>query len=190
MNQVLKRPIVLFGPSGSGKSTLLKKLFAEFPDKFAFVVSHTTRSPRVGEKHGEAYYFVPKDEFLDLVKKNGFIEHAQFSGNYYGTSVQAVKDVQKLGKICILDIEINGVKQVKKTDLNPRFIFISPPSLEVLKERLLNRGTETEESIKKRLETAVLEQEYANTPNAFDIKIVNNDLETAYNSLRSFILEE
>ena len=100
------RAVVISGPSGTGKSTILKKLFQEFPDKFGFSVSHTTRSPRKGEEHGKDYHFVTKEEFLDLVDKKGFIEHAQFGSNNYGTSIKAVEDIAKQGKICILDIEM------------------------------------------------------------------------------------
>lgn len=100
------RPIVISGPSGAGKSTILKRLFDEFPDKFGFSVSHTTRSPRAGEQNGREYHFVTKEEFLDLIEKKGFIEHAQFGGNYYGTSVKAVEDIAEKGRICILDIEM------------------------------------------------------------------------------------
>lgn len=100
------RPIVVSGPSGSGKSTLLKRLFDAFPDRFGFSVSHTTRSPRPGEEDGVAYNFVTKDAFKKLVDEHGFIEHAQFGSNFYGTSVQAVKSVAEKGKTCILDIEM------------------------------------------------------------------------------------
>jgi guanylate kinase len=100
------RAIVISGPSGAGKSTILKRLFDEYPDKFGFSISHTTRNPRGGEQHGKEYYFVSKEDFLDLVDKKGFIEHAQFGDNYYGTSIQAVNDIAEKGRICILDIEM------------------------------------------------------------------------------------
>lgn len=100
------RPIVVSGPSGSGKSTLLGRLFKEYPDKFGFSVSHTTRGPRNGEQDGREYNFTTKDKFLKLVDEGGFIEHAQFGSNLYGTSVQAVKDIAEKGRICILDIEM------------------------------------------------------------------------------------
>ena len=99
-------PIVVSGPSGAGKSTILKRLFDEYPDKFGFSISHTTRAPRGSEKHGVEYYFVTKDEFLDLVEKKGFVEHAQFGSNRYGTSIQAVNDIAEKGRICVLDIEM------------------------------------------------------------------------------------
>ncbi|KAL4868194.1 hypothetical protein BDV12DRAFT_107106 [Aspergillus spectabilis] len=183
------RPVVVSGPSGTGKSTLLKRLFAEFPDTFGFSVSHTTRAPRPGEQHAREYYFTTKEDFLDLVSKNGFIEHAQFGGNHYGTSVQAVKDIAAKERICILDIEMEGVKQVKKTDLNARFLFLAPPSVEELEKRLRGRGTETEESLQKRLTQAKSELEYAQQPGAHDKIVVNDDLETAYKELRDYIVD-
>ncbi|KZF25718.1 guanylate kinase [Xylona heveae TC161] len=183
------RPVVVSGPSGAGKSTLLKRLFAAHPNVFGFSVSHTTRSPRAGEQHGRDYYFATKDDFLKLVDEGGFIEHAQFGGNYYGTSVQAVKNIAENGQICILDIEMEGVKQVKKTDLNARFLFLSPPSLEELEKRLRGRGTETEESIQKRLKQAENEMAFSKVEGVHDKIVVNDDLDAAYTELEEFILE-
>ena len=105
LSQVV-RPIVVSGPSGSGKSTMLTRLFKEYPDRFGFSVSHTTRSPRAGEVDGKDYNYTTKDSFQQMVKDGGFIEHAQFGSNFYGTSVQAVKSVAEQGKTCILDIEM------------------------------------------------------------------------------------
>ncbi|KAL1990706.1 hypothetical protein VTN49DRAFT_6545 [Thermomyces lanuginosus] len=183
------RPIVISGPSGTGKSTLLKRLFAEFPDKFGFSVSHTTRAPRAGEQDGREYHFVSRETFLSLVAENGFIEHAEFSGNFYGTSVAAVKAIAEQQRICILDIEMEGVKQVKRTDLNARFVFIAPPSLEELERRLRGRGTETEESVQRRLAQAKKELEFAKEPGVHDRVIVNDDLERAYQELRDWVVD-
>jgi guanylate kinase len=102
------RAIVISGPSGSGKSTILKRLFEEYPDKFGFSISHTTRQPRNGEQDGREYYFVTKEEFQKLVDQKGFIENAQFGDNCYGTSVKAVSDIAEKGRICILDIEMEA----------------------------------------------------------------------------------
>ncbi|EWC45729.1 guanylate kinase [Drechslerella stenobrocha 248] len=182
--------IVLSGPSGAGKSTLLKRLFAKYPDTFGFSVSHTSRQPRAGEEHGKAYWFTTKEEFRKLVGEGKFIETAEFSGNLYGTSIQAVKDVQHAGKACILDIEMEGVKQVKKTDLRDSctFVFVQPPSVGELRNRLEGRGTETPESLAARLAQAEKELEYAKTPGAHDKIIVNDDIDTAFRELESHIL--
>lgn len=186
----MSRPIVLSGPSGSGKSTLLKKLFAEFPDKFGFSVSSTTRSPRPGEVDGKDYDFVTVEKFKDMIAHKEFVEWAQFSGNYYGTTVKSVKKVSEAGKICLLDIDMQGMKAVKfETDLNARFLFIAPPSMENLEMRLRGRGTETEESIAKRLAAAKAEMEYAQT-GAHDQILVNDDLDKAYGQLKEFIFAE
>ena len=140
---------MLCGPSGSGKSTVMKKLMAEFGEYFGFSVSHTTRQPRPGEVEGRDYHYVTRETMEHLVEQGQFIENAQFSGNMYGTSKTAVQDVLAGGKICILDIDVQGVKAVKETDLSPLYVFIKPPSLEELEQRLRDRGTETEESLSK-----------------------------------------
>lgn len=149
-------------------------------------MSNTTRQPRTGEVDGKDYHFATVDEFKKLIEENAFIEWAQFSGNYYGTTVKAVEDVAKAGKTCILDIDMQGVKSVKNTDLNARYLFLSPPSIEELKNRLVGRGTETEDSIAKRIAAASAEMEYAKT-GAHDKIIVNDDVDKAYKELKEFI---
>ena len=170
-------PLVLCGPSGSGKSTVMKKLMAEYGEYFGFSVSHTTRQPRPGEEDGKDYHFVTKEQMQELISAGEFIENATFSGNNYGTSKASVEDVLARGKICILDIDVQGVKAVKETDLTPLFVFIKPPSLDTLEERLRSRGTETEESLSKRLGAAAAEMEYGEAEGNFDTIIVNDDLE-------------
>ncbi|KAG0640766.1 P-loop containing nucleoside triphosphate hydrolase protein [Tuber brumale] len=181
-------PIVLSAPSGTGKSTLLTRLFATHPKTFGFSVSHTTRKPRSGEVPGVDYHFVTPEIFESLIAKEAFIEHTRFSGNYYGTSIEAVKAVAEEGRVCVLDIEMEGVKQVKRTDLGAKFVFLKPPSLEVLKSRLEGRGTETEESLRKRLERAKVELEFAEVPGVHDKVIVNENLDKAYEELEGYIL--
>lgn len=184
------RPIVISGPSGTGKSTLLKKLFAEYPDRFGFSVSHTTRQPRAGEKNGVDYHFVTVDDFKGLIDSKKFIEWAQFGGNYYGTTIKAVEDVStQAGKVCILDIDMQGVKSVKKTSLNPLYLFIAPPDRETLRTRLTGRGTETDESLAKRLAHSEAELDYGHAPGNYDRVIVNDDLDRAYTDLKTFINE-
>ncbi|RXW12638.1 hypothetical protein EST38_g13217 [Candolleomyces aberdarensis] len=184
------RPLVLSGPSGVGKSTLLQRLFAEFPDKFGFSVSHTTRSPRPGEVDGQHYHFVTHDQFKNLLKDNALLEHCEFSTNLYGTSFQTVRHVQEQGRRCILDIEAQGVRQVKNTNLDPIYCFISPPSLAELRARLQGRGTETEASAQKRLSMALKEIEYAKQPGVHDIVIINDNLDRAYDVFKKVALGE
>ncbi|EDX09987.1 GD14257 [Drosophila simulans] len=195
------RPLVLCGPSGSGKSTLLKRLFAEFPSTFGFSISHTTRKPREGEEHGVHYYFVERpemeaaiagDEFIETAAIAGdeFIETAEFTGNLYGTSKAAVREIQAQGRLCILDIEQKGVEQIRRTDLNPILIFNNPPSIKELERRLRKRGSETEESLSKRLNAAQVEIDYGLTPGNFH-KIINNvDIDVAYEEFRNFVVQE
>ncbi|KAF2864041.1 guanylate kinase [Piedraia hortae CBS 480.64] len=186
----LSRPIVVSGPSGAGKSTLLKRLFNKYPTRYGFSVSHTTRAPRAGEEDGVAYNFVSVPEFEKMIEQGKFIEHARFGNNLYGTSVQAVKDVLEKGRVCVLDIEMEGVKQVKKTDLNARFLFLQPPSVEILEERLRGRGTDKEDAIRERLAQALREMEFASTPGVHDEKIVNDDLEKAWKQFERFCTQE
>ncbi|KAI8835903.1 P-loop containing nucleoside triphosphate hydrolase protein [Chytridium lagenaria] len=170
--------LVISGPSGVGKSTLLKSLFNKYPSSFGFSVSHTTRSPRPGEEDGKAYHFVTREQFLELVAENAFIENTEFSGNLYGTSFET---------ICVLDVEMTGVKSIKNTALKAIFIFIRPPSIEDLEKRLRGRGTETEESLQKRLGAAKAELEYAES-GAHDKIIVNHLEDQAFIALDEFVV--
>ncbi|KAF5294730.1 hypothetical protein FQA39_LY00214 [Lamprigera yunnana] len=188
MANVGPKPLVLCGPSGSGKSTLLNKLLKDFPDKFGFSVSHTTRSPRPGEVDGVHYHFITLNTMLKDVEEGKFIESAVFGGNMYGTSKKAVSLVRSAGKVCILDIDVQGVKNVKKTTLSPWYVFIKPPSLQELEERLRKRNTESEESLLTRLQVATEEIKYAEEPENFDFVVVNDDLELAYNRLKTFVV--
>nr|CAH7714718.1 unnamed protein product [Callosobruchus chinensis] len=183
------RPVVFCGPSGSGKSTLLQRLMRDHPDAFGYSVSHTTRKPRPGEVDGVHYHFTTRDQMLEAIRDGQFLEHATFSGNMYGTSKTAVEDVAKTGKVCVLDIDVQGVKQVKQTDLQPWLIFIEPPSLEVLEARLKARKTETEESLAQRLKVAGEEMDYGKTPGNFHVIVTNDNLDEAYDKLTKFLEE-
>merc|ERR1719273_2282448 len=183
------KPLVICGPSGCGKSTIVNKISEEFPDCFGLCCSHTTRKPRESEVDGQNYFFVAKDEFLDAKERGEFIETAEFAGNLYGTSRGSINRVKMAGRICVLDIEMHGVHQIKKTPgLDPHYVFIKPPSLEALEVRLRDRKTETEESIKKRLERAVEELEYGAKAENFDLVITNDTLENAAAELREFMI--
>ncbi|ORY24467.1 guanylate kinase [Naematelia encephala] len=184
--EVINRPLVLCGPSGTGKSTLLNALFAAHPGQFGFSVSHTTRTPRPGEENGVAYHFVSKDEFMQRVERGEFLEWAQFGGNCYGTTFAALTALAP--KRCILDIELQGVLQLRdkaplqNPPLSPVFLFLAPPSLPTLKQRLRGRGTETEDSMRKRLDAAKAEIQYAQE-GKHDVYIVNDDLKAAGDKL-------
>ncbi|XP_072219588.1 guanylate kinase isoform X2 [Leuresthes tenuis] len=184
------RPVVFSGPSGAGKSTLLKKLMEEYNSVFGFSVSHTTRNPRPGEENGRDYHYVTREEMQASIDNGDFIENAEFSGNLYGTSKAAVQAVQAKNLICILDIDMQGVKNIKRTDLNPIYVSIQPPSMEVLEKRLRERKTESEESLQKRLQAAKVDMELSKEPGVFDVIIVNNNLQDAYGNLKQALLEE
>ncbi|XP_017542531.1 guanylate kinase isoform X3 [Pygocentrus nattereri] len=184
------RPVVLSGPSGAGKSTLLKMLMKEFNGLFGFSVSHTTRKPRPGEVNGKDYHYVSREVMQAGISNGEFIEHAEFSGNLYGTSKAAVQEVQARNLICILDIEMQGVKSIKKTDLNPIYISIQPPSMDILEKRLRDRKTESEESLQKRLRAASVDLEISKEPGLFDVVIVNDNLDDAYRELKGALIEE
>lgn len=184
------RPLIICGPSGSGKSSLLKKLFKEYPKTFGFSVSHTTRKPRPGEQNAIHYHFVDRNNMQAAIALGQFLESAEFGGNLYGTSKQSVQHVQSLGKVCVLDIEIEGVKQIQNSDLNPVCVFILPPSIDELRSRLVGRNTETPDSLKKRLEQAAREIEFGQTEGIFHKVILNTHFEAAYVEFCEFIIAE
>ncbi|XP_051872103.1 guanylate kinase isoform X4 [Pristis pectinata] len=161
-------------------------------NEFLDSVSHvnTTRNPRPGEENGKDYHFVSREEMLRGIEAGEFIESAEFSGNLYGTSKAAVQAVQAKNQICILDIDMQGVKNIKKTDLSPIYLSIQPPSFEILEERLRQRKTESTESLERRLLAAKLDMEFSKEPGMFDVVIINDNLEDAYSQLRSVLLEE
>ncbi|KAG9355821.1 hypothetical protein JZ751_000663 [Albula glossodonta] len=184
------RPVVLSGPSGAGKSTLLKRLMKEYEGVFGFSVSHTTRDPRPGEENGKDYHYVSREVMQEGIANGEFIENAEFSGNMYGTSKASVEDVQAKNLICILDIDMQGVKNIKKTDLNPIYVSIQPPSMEILEKRLRDRQTESDESLQRRLDAARTDMELSKEPGLFDVVIINDDLEEAYGKLKDVLIDE
>ncbi|TGZ85693.1 guanylate kinase [Ascodesmis nigricans] len=179
--------IVISGPSGAGKSTLLKRLFTAHPNTFGFSVSHTTRPPRPTERPGIDYHFTTAPHFHTLKSQNAFIEHATFAAHSYGTSRSAIQSVLDSGRVCVLDIELEGVKQVKQTEIEARFVFVAPPSLAELERRLRARGTEGEEAVRRRLESAGREMEWAEK-GGHDKVVVNDEVERAYEELEGWIM--
>ena len=178
---------VFSGPSGVGKGTLKAKLFEEFVGRIAYSVSATTRGPREGEVDGKDYFFISRQEFERRVKNNEFLEHAEFAGNCYGTPRAYVEKLLDSGMNVVLEIDVQGALQVMKSMPECVSVFILPPSFEELEHRLRGRGTETEEKVRERLETAKRELPYAPQ---YDYQIVNGgDIEAAYQSLREVFLK-
>ncbi len=171
---------IISGCSGVGKGTLLKKFLANNP-QIILSVSATTRQPRIGEINGVNYFFVSEEEFEASVKNNEFLEWAQFSGNYYGTKKSFVEKTLAKGIDLILEIDVQGAKQVKEKMKEAVSIFIMPPSLKILEERLRGRHTEDEETVRKRLNEAEREIEAGKF---FDYKIVNDNLDEALKCLQ------
>merc|ERR1719203_1868018 len=167
-------PMIICGPSGVGKSVLIKKLQEIFPNKFGFSVSHTTRDPRPGEQDGKDYHFSTHEVMEKGISEGKFIEHAHVHGNIYGTSKDAVDAVRNAGKICVLDIDVQGAKSIheQKAWSDTKFIFVNPPSMEELERRLRGRGTETEEKVLKRLANATGEIEFSKQVDFFDYSFV------------------
>ena len=172
----LKKLIILTGPSGVGKGTVIKEILAK--DKNIWLsISATTRDPREGEKEGENYYFLNKEKFREMIEQNLFLEWAQFAGNYYGTPLSSVNKKIKQGFKVLLEIEVEGAKQIKEKFPNSLSIFLLPPDQAELERRIRNRGTEKEEAIKKRLSRANYE---ISVSNQFDFELTNHSVyETA-----------
>ena len=165
--------IVISGFSGAGKGTLMKKLMENY-DRYALSVSMTTRVPREGEVDGREYFFATREQFEDKINQGGFIEYAQYCGNYYGTPKDYVEQQLEAGKDVILEIEIQGAMKVKEQFPDAVLLFVMPPSVPVLYQRLVGRGTETKEVILERLYRA---KEEAVGIEDYDYIIVNDDLD-------------
>ena len=177
---------VISGPSGAGKSTVVSKVMEKRSD-LCFSTSVTTRAPRPGELDGREYFFVDRDRFLQMVENDELLEHAEYVSNFYGTPRAFVENKQAEGLNVILDIEIQGARQVNNKVPDAVKIFVIPPSLEVLRRRLEGRGTETPEAIEGRLTRA--RQEYTEAV-FYDYIIVNDDLEIAAAELDAILTAE
>jgi len=171
--------LVVVGPSGVGKDTLMQKVFDKHPGKFKKGVTHTSRKMRPGEKEGYNYYYVTQEEFLKLKDNGGLVEHNFYNGNYYGLSKKELEDGAKGNRILYVIIDINGAKNVHNLNIPANFVAILPPNEETLEKRLKGRGTESEEVIKGRLETAKTETREIGNSSFFNCKVYNEDLEKA-----------
>jgi guanylate kinase len=189
----------------TGKGTIINRILSRYPSKIGLSVSHTSRSPRTGEVNGTHYHFASKDFMLSKIQDDRssinnqmlyFLEYAEVHGNIYGTSYEAVTQVQSDGKICLLDVDVRGVKSIKLISSTkssdalssmPYYVFIAPPSFGELQRRLTLRNTETPAQLELRLSNARQEVEYGLTPGNFDKIIVNDDLDEAVAALDEFL---
>lgn len=176
---------IVSAPAGTGKTTLVQRLAQEFPSIIASI-SYTTRQPREGEIHGVHYHFITDSEFKAKIACEDFLEYVELYGTYYGTSREWIKEQQRQGKHVILVIDTQGALQLKG-QLSAVSIFIRPPSLEILRQRLVLRQTESAEMIERRLEWARIELEAARQ---YDYQLINDHLETAYQVFKSIFIAE
>ena len=179
--------IVVSGFSGSGKGTLMKELLTRYPDTYALSISATTRSPREGEVDGREYFFVSKDEFEKMIAKGELIEYARYVENYYGTPRDYVEKKLEEGRDVILEIEIQGALNVKKMFPDTLLLFVTPPSAEEIKRRLVGRGTETMDVIESRMNRACEEAEGMEN---YDYLIINDSLDKCVEEMHDIIRGE
>lgn len=181
----MSKVYVVSGPSGSGKGTVLAQI-KKRPDVF-YSVSATTRGMRPGEIDGVDYHFISREQFVEMIERGEFLEHAEYVHNFYGTPIQPIRDNLAAGRDVIVEIEVQGFLQVKEKLPEAETVFIMPPSVEELERRLRGRGTETEEKIQGRLKTALEEMKYADR---YDHIVVNDELEKAVSELLEIMGKE
>ena len=178
--------LVISGPSGAGKGTICKALVEKHKELYVSV-SATTRQPRVGEIDGVNYHFTTKEQFIERIEQNDFLEYAEVYGNYYGTPKSNVEELLEGGKDVILEIDIQGALKVKENFSEGVFIFILPPSMEELKQRIIKRGSETEESLMTRFKNAYQEINYVSK---YNYAVVNDEVLTAVSKIEGIIAAE
>ncbi|MCC9020718.1 guanylate kinase [Bacillus nakamurai] len=179
--------IVLSGPSGVGKGTVRQAIFSQEDTKYEYSISVTTRSPRAGETDGVDYFFKTRDEFERMIENNKLLEWAEYVGNYYGTPVDYVEKTLQEGKDVFLEIEVQGALQVRNAFPEGLFIFLAPPSLSELKNRIVTRGTETDDLIENRMKAAKAEIEMMD---AYDYVVENDNIQTACDKINAIVLAE
>lgn len=179
--------IVLSGPSGVGKGTVREALFKNYDNDFEFSISMTTRKKRRGEVEGRDYFYRSKEEFQKLIDENGFLEYAEYVGNHYGTPKKYVEDTLNKGRDVFLEIEVQGARQVQKQMPDGIFIFLTPPNLDTLESRIVNRGTESAEMVQKRLKKAVEEMRQIRY---YDYFVENDKVDNAAKKVRQIIESE
>ncbi len=179
--------IVVSGFSGSGKGTIMKELLKKYDTQYALSISATTRQPRVGEVDGREYFFKTREQFEKMIADGELIEYAQYVENYYGTPKAYVEQMLEEGKDVILEIEIQGALKVKEKFPDTLLLFVSPPSVEILRKRLIGRGTEDEKTVEKRLARAV--EESAGIEN-YDYLVINDKLDVCVEEVHSIIQNE
>ena len=180
--------IIISAPSGGGKTTLCQRLLQDFPNQVRLSISSTTRAPRGQEKHGKEYFFMNEKDFKMKIDQNGFAEWAVVHGHYYGTSKATIKTSFDLGHSVLLDVDVQGANSLRESFPNRHVsVFIAPPNIDALANRLRSRGTESEEKIQQRIRNAKDEMKHLNT---FDHVIVNDDLDHAYGELKAIVEEK
>lgn len=179
--------IVISGPSGVGKGTVRKALFERTGHNLVYSISMTTRAPRVGETNGVEYHFVTKEKFEEEIKRGNLLEYANFCDNYYGTPLDKVEEQLEAGQEVVLEIEVQGAMQVKQKMPNAVYVFIAPPSMKTLEQRLISRGTECKEVIEKRLAKARSELKVASE---YGYIVINDTVENAADRIMAIIRAE
>lgn len=179
--------IVLSGPSGVGKGTVRKELFSQPNTNYEYSISATTRNPREGEVDGVDYFFKSREDFETLITQGGLLEHAEFVGNYYGTPIAYVNETLDMGRDVFLEIEVQGAAQIREKAPDALFIFLGPPSLSELQDRLIGRGTETEDVIAERIATARQELEMMSL---YDYVVENDEVQNACDRINAIIKAE
>lgn len=179
--------IVLSGPSGVGKGTVRKELFTQPNTNYEYSVSMTTRSPREGEVDGVDYFFKTREEFEELIEQGKLLEYAEYVGNYYGTPLDYVNETLEAGRDVFLEIEVVGAAQVREKAPDGLFIFLAPPSLSALEDRLIGRGTETVDVIKSRVMKARDELEMMNL---YDYVVENDEVHHACDRINAIVTAE